>query len=105
MKLFSTSSFNIPIMLKITIKVVEPKIIILFFLVKDPRADVIKDFSVSLISISLLEESVFINEGNNKKVTNNDTINPNVIIHQKSIIGFIPLKTKDKNAQIVVRTV
>ena len=100
MKLFSTSSLNIPIMLKIIIKVVVLKIIILFFLVKDPRADVTKDFSVSLISISLLEESVFINEGNNKKVTNNDTINPKVIIHPKSIIGFIPLKTKDKTRKL-----
>ena len=30
-------------------------------------------------------------------------IKPKVIIHPKSIIGLIPLKTKDKNAQIVVK--
>ena len=37
--------------------------------------------------------------------TDNETINPKVIIHPKSIIGLIPLKTKDKNAHIVVSTV
>ena len=35
----------------------------------------------------------------------NETIKPKVIIHPKSIIGFIPLKTKDKKAHIVVKTV
>ena len=40
-----------------------------------------------------------------KNVTINDTIKPNVIIQPKSIIGFIPLKTNDKKAQIVVKTV
>ena len=40
-----------------------------------------------------------------KKVTNKETINPKVIIHPKSIIGFIPLNIKDKKAQIVVNTV
>ena len=48
---------------------------------------------------------MFNNVGNNKNVTKNDTINPNVIIQPKSIIGLIPLKTNDKNAQIVVITV
>ena len=42
-------------------------------------------------------------KGNNKNVTNNETINPKVIIQPKSIIGLIPLKTKDKKAHIVVR--
>ena len=37
-------------------------------------------------------------ENNNKKVTKKDTINPSVIIHPKSIIGFIPLKIKDKKS-------
>ena len=32
-------------------------------------------------------------------------ITPKVIIQPKSIIGLIPLKTKDKKAHIVVRTV
>ena len=31
-------------------------------------------------------------------------IKPKVIIQPKSIIGFIPLKTKDRKAQIVVKT-
>ena len=35
----------------------------------------------------------------------NEVINPKVIIQPKSIIGFIPLKTKDKKAHIVVKTV
>ena len=35
----------------------------------------------------------------------NDVVNPNVIIQPKSIIGFIPLKIKDKKAIIVVKTV
>ena len=63
------------------------------------------DFSVSLSPISLSEESIFIREGNNKNVITNETVSPKVIIQPKSIIGLIPLKTKDKNAQIVVRTV
>ena len=63
------------------------------------------DFSVSLSPISLSDESKLIKDGNNKNVTTNETNNPNVIIQPKSIIGLIPLKTKDKNAQIVVSTV
>ena len=50
-------------------------------------------------------ENKFNKEGNNKNVTSNETINPKVIIHPKSIIGLIPLNTKDKKAQIVVKTV
>ena len=61
------------------------------------------DFSVSLRPTSLLEDNKFIKEGNNKNVTNNETIKPKVIIHPKSIIGLIPLKTKDKKAHIVVK--
>ena len=41
----------------------------------------------------------------NVKVTIKETISPSVIIQPKSIIGLIPLKIRDKNAQIVVRTV
>ena len=48
---------------------------------------------------------MLINEGNNKNVTKNETINPNVIIQPKSIIGLIPLNTKERNAHIVVRAV
>ena len=40
-----------------------------------------------------------------KKVTIIETSNPKVIIHPKSIIGLIPLKIKDRKAQIVVKTV
>tara|TARA_B100001094_G_C17426958_1_gene437293 strand:+ start:286 stop:492 length:207 start_codon:yes stop_codon:yes gene_type:complete len=39
------------------------------------------------------------------KVIMNDVIKPKVIIHPKSIIGFISLKIKDKNANTVVKTV
>ena len=45
------------------------------------------------------------NDGKSRKVTNKETIRPKVIIHPKSIIGFISLKINDKNAQIVVKTV
>ena len=71
----------------------------------EPKAEVINDFSVSLIPISFSEESKLIREGKSKNVTKNETIKPKVIIHPKSIIGFIPLKTRERNAQIVVRTV
>ena len=47
-------------MLNIMIIVVEPKIRILFFLVKEPNADVTKDFSVSFIFISLSDENVYV---------------------------------------------
>ena len=50
-------------------------------------------------------KKIFNRQGKRRKVTKNDTINPSVIIHPKSIIGFIPLKIKDKKAQIVVKTV
>ena len=43
--------------------------------------------------------------GSKVNVTINDTVKPIVIIQPKSIIGFISLNIKDKNAQIVVRTV
>ena len=105
MKLFSTSSFDIPTILNIIIIIVDPNISILLFLVKELNEDVIKDFSVSLIPISLFEENKLNKEGSNKNVTNNETINPKVIIHPKSIMGFIPLKTKDKKAHMVVKTV
>ena len=39
----------------------------------------------------------------NKKVINNETTRPKVIIKPKSIIGLIPLNTKDKKAQMVVK--
>ena len=84
---------------------VDPNIKILLFLVKVPNVDVIMDFSVSLTFVSLSHEKIFNKEGSNKNVTNIEIINPNVIIQPKSIIGFIPLNTKDKKAHIVVKTV
>ena len=92
-------------MLKIIINEVIPKIMKLFFLAIDPRNEVIIDFSVSLTFISLSIEIILNSEGKRVNVTKKDTTKPNVIIHPKSIIGFIPLKINDKNAQIVVRTV
>ena len=43
--------------------------------------------------------------GNKVNVIINEAIKPNVIIHPKSIIGFISLKIKDKKAHTVVKTV
>ena len=43
--------------------------------------------------------------GKSVKVIINDVIKPRVIIHPKSIIGFISLKIKERNAMIVVKTV
>ena len=74
-------------------------------MVNDPKADVMNDFSVSLRPISFSKASRLINDGNSKNVTKNETINPKVIIQPKSIIGLIPLNTKDRNAHIVVSTV
>ena len=69
------------------------------------NADVIIDFSVSRTVISFSEDDKFSKDGNNKNVTTNETIKPKVIIHPKSIIGLMPLKTKERKAQIVVKTV
>ena len=44
-------------------------------------------------------------EGNKVKEIINEVVNPKVIIHPKSIIGFISLKTNDKKANTVVKTV
>ena len=82
-----------------------PKIIMLFFFATDPSNAVKNEFSVSLILISLSEKKIFNKHGKRRNVTNKETINPKVIIQPKSIIGFIPLKIKDRNAQIVVKTV
>ncbi len=50
-------------------------------------------------------ETKLIRVGRRVNVIINDVIRPMVIIHPKSIIGFMPLKIKDKNAIIVVNTV
>ena len=83
---------------------VSVNIIFLLLLEIFAKKDVILDSLFSLIS-TLLSETKLNNVGSRVKVTTKDVINPNVIIQPKSIIGFIPLKIKDKNAQIVVKTV
>ena len=45
---------------------------VLLFFVKELNADVIKDFSVSLILISLSDENILSKEGNKRNVTNNN---------------------------------
>ena len=55
--------------------------------------------------ISLSDEKILSKHGKRRKVTNKETINPKVIIQPKSIIGLMPLKIKDRKAQIVVKTV
>ena len=70
-----------------------------------PIKAVKKDFSVSLIFISLSFAKVFNSEGKRRKVTSKEIIKPSVIIHPKSMIGLISLNINDKNAQTVVRTV
>ena len=82
-----------------------PKRKILLFFAIEPRIEVTNDFSVSLTLISFSDANRFISDGKSRNVTSKEIINPRVIIHPKSIIGFIPLKIKDKNAQIVVRAV
>ena len=46
-----------------------------------------------------------IRDGSNVNVIINDVIKPSVIIHPKSIIGFISLKIKDKKAIIYAKSV
>ena len=41
--------------------------------------------------------------GSKVNVMIKEVINPKVIIHPKSIIGLMPLNTKDKKAHIVVK--
>ena len=68
------------------------------------KKEVILEFFSSLIFIFILETK-FKRVGSNVNVMIKDVINPRVIIHPKSIIGLMPLKTKDKKAHTVVRTV
>ena len=55
--------------------------------------------------ISLSGAKLLNKDGKSTNVTKKDTIKPSVIIQPKSIIGFILLKIKDRNAQIVVNAV
>ena len=91
--------------LAITIAKVVPKSKVPFFFATEPSPFVIIDFSELLILISLSDEKKFNKHGRSRKVTTNEIINPKVIIQPKSIIGLMPLKIKDKKAQIVVKTV
>ena len=69
-----------------------------------PKASVTLDLFCSLIAI-LSSEKILRREGNKVKEIINDVVNPKVIIHPKSMIGFISLKTRDKKAHTVVKTV
>tara|TARA_B100000575_G_C22912163_1_gene529621 strand:+ start:404 stop:802 length:399 start_codon:yes stop_codon:yes gene_type:complete len=103
-KLFSTLSFEIPkILKKIKIKEIIKTIFKLFkenFDKKEVKE--LKDFSWTS---TFFDEKIPRREGSKVKVIKKEVINPNVIIHPKSIIGLIPLNINDKKAQIVVRTV
>ena len=82
-----------------------PNIKNVFPLEKLLSAFVILDFS----SFWLIESFEVLNklskEGISVNVTIIETARPSVIIKPKSIIGLIPLNTKDKKAHIVVKTV
>ena len=57
--------------------------------------------SIKLLFLSKILKKI----GRRVNVIIKDINSPNVIIHPKSIIGFIPLKIKDRKAQMVVNTV
>ena len=104
MKLFSTSSLLIPITLKMITTPVNPKTMFLLF-----KATPLKKF-VILEFCSFFKDILFVGAklrrvGRRVKVIINEVIKPKVIIQPKSIIGLIPLKIKDKNANTVVKTV
>ena len=104
MKLFSTSSLLIPKILKIIINPVNIKIRYFLFIDNNPRKEVILE-SWSFFKDILLFEVKFKSVGSKVNVITKDVIKPNVIIHPKSMIGFISLNIKDKNAKIVVKAV
>ena len=77
----------------------------LFLTVKFDRIFVIlSSLFVFRVNI-LLSLVIFIKVGNKVKVVIIEVNSPKVIIQPKSITGLIPLKIKDKNAQIVVSPV
>ena len=80
------------------------KIIFLFFIDALPKNDVILEFC-SFDKDTLLLFTKFNKVGRSVNVIINDVTKPKVIIHPKSIIGFISLKIKERKAQIVVSTV
>ena len=74
------------------------------FFEKLAKTDDNRFFSV-LYSYSLPEGIKKVKKEVVKNVTAIETVNPNVIIQPKSIIGLIPLNIKDRKAQTVVSTV
>ena len=80
------------------------KIILLLLIEILPKKEVILE-SVSSLIFTLLLDIKLNRVGSKVNVIIKEVINPKVIIQPKSIIGFMPLKTKDRKAHIVVRTV
>ena len=68
------------------------------------KKDVIMNLYIFLKKYFLLAQNL-LKLVSSVKVIINDVIKPSVIIHPKSIIGFISLKIKDRKAIIVVKTV
>ena len=94
----------IPTTLKTITKPVTKKIILLLLIEILPKKEVILE-SVSSLIFTLLLDIKLNRVGSKVNVIIKEVINPKVIIHPKSIIGFMPLNTKDRKAHIVVRTV
>ena len=91
-------------MLAPIIIIVVIKMIGLFFIERFAKNSVIFELVCSFTFTSSVDKR-FNSDGNNVNVIKKDVIKPNVIIHPKSIIGFISLKISDRKAQIVVKTV
>ena len=80
------------------------KVIFLLFIEIRLKKFVIFDFWSFTRVISFVGAK-FKRVGRRVKVIIKDVIKPNVIIQPKSMIGLIPLKIKDRKANIVVKTV
>ena len=104
MKLFSTSSREIPKILTKNINMLKKKTKLLLLIEILPNIFVKIEFLFWSMFISTLDIKL-IKVGRRVKVTIKETIKPRVIIHPKSIIGLISLNIKEINAQIVVNTV
>ena len=76
-------------------------------LIGDSKSSSVKNkISISeIVRGKFQPRKIFNKEGKSKKVTVIETNKPNVIIKPKSMIGFIPLKIKERKAHIVVNTV
>ena len=104
MKLFSTSNRLIPTKLKIVTKPVIKKIEIWLFIEIFEKKEVIIESLFSLREIFSFGTKLS-KVGSNVNVIMNEVTSPKVIIHPKSIIGFISLNIKERKAIIVVKTV